>query len=154
MRLILASLAAAASVAAVATPALANDARVEVRTGLGWSDGLPSKATVGGAVGYDVNAGPAFVGVEQSLDKVLASGSEARWGTSVRAGTSVTPSTRLYATAGYNYGVGANATDIGGGIEHNFSMSPLYGKIEYKHFFNEQGARDSNAALVGVGLKF
>ncbi|WP_338468064.1 hypothetical protein RXV95_05770 [Novosphingobium sp. ZN18A2] len=154
MRLIIASLAAAASVAAVATPAFANDARVELRTGLGWSDGLPSKATVGGAVGYDVNAGPAFVGVEQSVDKVLASGSKARWGSSVRAGVAVTPSTRLYATAGYNYGVGPNATDIGGGVEHNFSMSPLYGKIEYKHFFTEDGARDTNAVLVGAGLRF
>lgn len=144
-----------ATVAAVAaTPALANDARVEVRTGLGWSDGLPSKATLGAAAGYDVDAGPAFVGVEQSVDKVLASNSKVRWGSSVRAGVGITPSTRLYATAGYNYGVGSNATDIGGGIEHNFSSMPLYGKIEYKHFFTENGGRDTNAALVGVGLKF
>ncbi|MDE2560947.1 MAG: hypothetical protein KGL48_01755 [Sphingomonadales bacterium] len=154
MRLILASLAAAASVAAAATPALANDARVEVRTGLGWTDGLPSKATAGGALGYDMGMGPVVVGVEQSIDKVLASGSKARWGSSVRAGAKVTPGTLVYATAGYNYGVGPNATDIGGGVEHQFSMSPLYGKIEYKHFFNEDGARDSNAALFGVGLRF
>ena len=151
MRLILASLAAAAAVAA-ATPAFANEARVEVRSGVAWDDGQQADATVGAAVGYDVSAGPAFVGVEQSVDKTLASNRDVRWGTSARVGASIMPGTKLYATAGYNYGDSPNATDIGAGIEKGFG--PLYGKVEYKHFFTEQGATDSNAALVGVGIKF
>ena len=149
MRLILASLAV---VAAAATPAFANEARVEVRSGLAWNDGKQAEATIGAAAGYDVNVGPAFVGIEQSVDKTLTSNEKVRWGTSGRIGIEAQPGTKLYATAGYNYGAGPNATDIGAGIEKGFG--PLYGKVEYKHFFTEQGATDSNAALVGVGVKF
>lgn len=150
MRLILASLAVVA--AAAATPAFANEARVEVRSGLAWNDGKQAEATIGGAAGYDVNVGPAFVGIEQSVDKTLTSNEKVRWGTSGRIGIEALPGTKLYATAGYNYGVGPNGTDIGAGVQKAFG--PLYGKVEYKHFFNEDGARDSNAALVGVGMKF
>lgn len=151
MRLILASFAAAAAVAA-ATPALANEARVEVRSGVAWDDGQQAEATIGAAAGYDVNVGPAFVGIEQSVDKTLASNYDVRWGTSGRIGVEAMPGTKLYATAGYNYGEGPNATDIGAGVQKDFG--PLYGKVEYKHFFTENGFRDSNAALVGVGMKF
>lgn len=146
------ALAALATSLVVATPALANEGHVDVHTGLGWTDGLPSKAVIGGSAGYDVSVGPAFVGVEESADKVLASGSEVRWGTSGRIGTHITPATKIYATAGYNYGVGPNATDVGGGVEHSFG--PMYGRVEYKHYFNEDGAIDSNAATVGVGIHF
>jgi outer membrane immunogenic protein len=137
-----------------ASPAFAGDARIEVRTGLGWSDGRAANATLGGAVGYDMGFGPAFVGIEQSVDKVLARNRNERWGTSGRIGTTMIPGTRIYASAGYNYGAGPNATSLGAGLEQKFGPSPVYGKVEYKRYFNEDQAPNSNAAMVGLGLRF
>ena len=129
MRLLLTSLAAATLLAG---PALAGETRVELRSGLGWTDGQAAKGTIGGAVGYDIaTGGGTFIGVEESVDKQLAAAQQARWGTSARFGTHMGPDDKLYATAG-----------------------PLYTKVEYKHYFNEGGARNSNAALLGVGMKF
>lgn len=150
MRLALSSI---ACTLIITTPALANDARVEVRGGVAWPDGQTAKATAGAAVGYDVSlGGGAFVGAEESVDKPLEGGTNARFATSGRIGVKASPSDKIYATGGYNYGKGPNGTDIGGGWEHNFGG--LYGKVEYKHFFNEDAAPNSNAALVGLGVKF
>lgn len=137
----------------LAGPAMAGEARVEVQSGVDWNNGQAAKGLVGAAVGYDwsMPAGT-FVGVEESVDKTLASDTHVRFGTSGRVGFHVTPRDKLYATAGYNYGAGPNATDIGAGWEH--SVGVMYGKVEYKRFFNEDGARDSNGGLVGVGVHF
>jgi hypothetical protein len=152
MKLLLLSLAVAIG---AATPALADGARVELRGGVGWPDGQAAKGEIGAAAGYDVNlgAGGAFFGVEQSVDKVLTSGQHVRWGTSGRVGAKVTANDKLYATGGYAYGKGPDAPTVGAGWEHGFG-GKTYGKVEYKHFFNEQGATHSNAALVGVGVHF
>jgi outer membrane immunogenic protein len=150
MRLVLLALGAAM---VAATPALAGEARVEVRSGVDWTGGQSAKGVVGAAAGYDWTLpGGAFVGAEESIDKTLTSGAHVRWGSSGRIGLHVTPTDKLYATAGYNYGKGPNATDVGAGWEHSFG--PMYGKVEYKRFFNEDGVRDNNAALVGVGMHF
>lgn len=150
MRLVLLSLAASL---AVATPALAGEGRFDVQTGVDWSDGLPGRATIGGTVGYDEHIGAgAFVGVEESVDKVLASNTKARFGTTGRLGLKVGPTDKFYGLAGYTYGAGPNATHVGGGYEHSFG--PIYGKLEYRHYFTEDGFRDSNAALVGAGIHF
>ena len=139
---------------AAATPALADEARVELRGGVGWPDGQAAKGEVGAAAGYDWSLGSgAFFGAEESVDKVLASGQKVRWGTSGRLGAHVTPNDKLYATAGYAYGKGPNAPTVGAGWEHGLG-GKAYGKVEYKHFFNEDGAPHSNAALVGVGMHF
>ena len=151
MRLLLTSLAAATLLAG---PALAGETRVELRSGLGWTDGQAAKGTIGGAVGYDIaTGGGTFIGVEESVDKQLAAAQQARWGTSARFGTHMGPDDKLYATAGYNYGTGPHGADIGAGWDHTLG-GPLYTKVEYKHYFNEGGARNSNAALLGVGMKF
>ena len=153
MRKTLFAAAALAAATAIATPALAGEARVEVHTGLGWDDSLPSKGEIGAAVGYDFNLAPStFVGVEHSIDKTLISSKDARWGTTARAGVNVPAVGKLYALAGYSYGVGPNATHVGGGLEHSFG--PAFGKVEYRHYFTEDGAPDTNAALVGVGVHF
>ena len=150
MRLVLLSLCAAM---VASTPAFADGARVEVHSGLGWTGGQSANATVGGAIGYDYSLGStAFAGVEGSIDKVLATGEKARWGTSARLGAKISPNDKLYGVAGYSFGVGPNATHLGAGVEHNFGA--FYGKAEYRHFFNEDGARDSNAATLGVGVHF
>ncbi|MBS0255668.1 MAG: hypothetical protein JSS36_10800 [Proteobacteria bacterium] len=151
MRLLLTSLAAASL---FATPALAGEARVELHTGIGWTDGQGAKATLGGAAGYDLaTGGGTFVGIEESVDKQLVDSQRTRWGTSARFGAHMGPNDKLYATAGYNYGKGPHGADIGAGWEHSMG-GPLYGKVEYKHYFNEGGAQNSNAALVGVGMRF
>ena len=151
MRVALAATAAAIALLGSA-PAWAGEGHIDIHTGLGWSDGLPSKALAGGSVGYDWNKGPVFIGVEQSIDKVLISDSDARWGTSARIGTQVSPGFKVYATGGYNYGQGPDGTDIGAGVEKSYG--PIYGRVEYKHFFNNDGAIDTNAATVGVGIHF
>jgi outer membrane immunogenic protein len=150
MRLVLCAMAAAM---VAATPALAGEARVEVQGGVDWSGGQSTKGVIGAAAGYDWSL-PAgvFVGAEESVDKAFGSDTHVRWGTSGRVGLHVTPMDKLYATAGYNYGAGPNATDVGAGWEHSFG--PMYGKVEYKRFFNEDGARDGNGGLVGVGIHF
>jgi hypothetical protein len=154
MRLVLFSLAASLAVAA---PAMAQStdsgARVDVHTGLGWADGRQVQGTIGATLGYDVGTGGGtFVGLEQSVDKVLTSQDKTRFSTTARLGTHITPNNKLYGLAGYTYGSGPNGTHIGGGIEHTYGK--YFTKAEYRHTFNEDGARDSNAALVGVGMRF
>lgn len=147
---------AAALTVLAATPAFAGEGRVELRTGVGWPDGQAAKAEIGGAAGYDWTMGGgsgAFFGVEQSVDKVLASGQKVRWGTMGRVGMHVTPNDKVYAIGGYTYGKGPDAPTVGAGWEHGFG-NRMYGKVEYKKFFNEDGYRNSNAALVGVGMHF
>ena len=149
MRLALSSLALALC---AASPALA-ETRAEIRGGVDWPDGQKADGTIGGALGYDAPVGGgAFVGIEETVDKALTSTEHVRFGTSARLGTHVTARDKLYATAGYNYGKGPNAPDVGGGWEHSFGS--VYGKVEYKHFFDEQGAPHRNAALVGLGVHF
>ncbi|MBU6268251.1 MAG: hypothetical protein KGN34_11965 [Sphingomonadales bacterium] len=156
MRILVLSIVAAL---AGATPALAagpadDGARVELRSGVTWPDGQAAKGEIGAAAGYDASlGGGAFVGVEQSVDKTLASGQNVRWGTSGRIGAHVGANDKVYATGGYSYGKGPDAPTVGAGWEHGFG-NKLYGKVEYKHFFNEDNATHSNAALVGMGVHF
>jgi hypothetical protein len=151
MKLVLCALAAAM---VAATPALADGARVEVQSGIDWAGGAPVKGLIGAAGGYDWSLpGGVFVGAEESVDKTLAEGYHVRWGTSGRIGAHIDPKDKLYLTAGYNYGVGPHASDVGAGLEHSFA-GPMYAKVEYKHYFTEEGLPNSNGALVGVGLHF
>jgi hypothetical protein len=48
---------------------------------------------------------------------------------------------------------GPNGAHIGAGIEHSLGKQ-YFTKVEYRHTFNEDNAKDSNAALVGVGMRF
>jgi len=149
----------AAGSMAVAAPAMAADAgtdtgaRVDVHTGLGWADGKAAQSTLGATLGYDLaTAGHTFVGVEQSIDKALTSQDKVRWTSAARFGTHISAKDKAYALAGYSYGVGPNGAQLGAGVEHNFGG--YYGKLEYRHIFSEDGAKDSNAAVVGVGMRF
>ena len=65
---------------AVATPALADETRVEVRGGAIWSNGT-TEDTYGVAAGFDTNIGPAaFAGFEVSGDKIAATGTKMAFG--------------------------------------------------------------------------
>jgi len=159
MRLVLFSLAASLAFAAPAmaqssdTAGTDTGAHADVHGGLGWADSQQVQATVGATLGYDVATGHGtFVGAEQSVDKVLASGNKVRWTTDARVGLHLSPNNKAYALAGYTYGVGPNGVQAGAGVEHSYG--PYFTKVEYRHTFSEDAARDTNAAVVGVGLHF
>jgi hypothetical protein len=65
---------------AVATPALADETRVEVRGGAIWSNGT-TEDTYGVAAGFDTDIGTnAFAGFEVSGDKIEATGTKMAFG--------------------------------------------------------------------------
>lgn len=153
MRTVLISLAAAL---AAASPALANEARLEARGGVIWGGG-DTEAVAGAAVGYDVGVGGAFVGAEVSGDKILTSGTKVAWGFTGRAGGRVGEAGKFYANGGYTteFADGAEGNwHLGGGYQHNFGER-LYGKVEYRHYFPEASlASDADTVGVGLGVRF
>ncbi|MFA7604590.1 MAG: hypothetical protein WCY29_16450 [Novosphingobium sp.] len=153
MRKVLLSLAAAT---AMATPALANEARFEGRGGVYWTPG-DTQGTAGVAAGYDFDLGSsAFAGAEVSADKILESGTRVAFGFTGRAGVKASPADKLFVAAGYTTkpcSLCEDAVHAGAGYEHAFG-SNLYGKVEYRHFFTSNGAPDSNAVAAGIGIKF
>ncbi|MEJ2411110.1 MAG: outer membrane beta-barrel protein [Novosphingobium sp.] len=155
MRIALVSLAALAA-AAAATPALANEARVEARGGVIW-DGSHSDAVAGIAGGYDYDLGDTFfVGVQGSADKVLASNTRVSWGVGGRVGAKVLPGTKLYAVADWQskYCRHCNsAVGVGGGVQQDVG-SRYFVKAEYQHLLVGDNTPDADLGLVGVGVKF
>ncbi len=156
MRIALVSLAAAAVVAA-ATPAMADEARVEVRTGMIWN-GSDSQGTVGVAAGYDYDLGksPLFIGVQGSADKSFDDDTRVTWGAGGRAGFKVTPDTKLYATANWQskYCRTCNsAVGVGGGIEQSVGTR-YFINAQYQHELIGDNTPDADVGLVGVGVKF
>ena len=141
---------------ALATPALANEGRVEARGGVLWANGS-SEDTWGMAVGYDFDLGSsAFAGVEVSGDKIGASGSKVAWGLNTRLGMKAGEGTRIFGAGGYT----TEACDgcegqwgLGAGVEQKVS-GPVYVKVEYRHFFENDIVVDSDAVVAGVGVRF
>lgn len=154
MRFALVSLAAAA-VAAVATPAMANEARIGANAGVIW-DGHDSDAVAGIDAGYDYDLGhKLFVGVEGSAEKVLTYNQRVSWGVGGRIGMHVLPDTKLYAVADWrskNCRYCNSAVGVGGGVQQNFGK--YYGKVEYQHLLVGDNTPDADLGLVGVGLRF
>lgn len=152
MRLVLLSLAAAL---VSATPALANEARVEARGGVIWDQG-DSEAIAGVAAGYDWDlASKTFVGVEASADKILTSNTIVSFGASVRAGVKLDEAAKLYAVGGYStkpcHGC-EESWNLGAGYQRAFG--PVYGKLEYRHSFVGNGFSDPDAVVAGLGYRF
>ncbi|MBH0112890.1 outer membrane beta-barrel protein [Novosphingobium sp. YJ-S2-02] len=155
MRIALVSLAAVAA-AAAATPALANEARVEAHGGVIW-DGSDSEAVIGIGAGYDYDLGEStFVGIEGSADKILTDNTRVSWGIGGRAGFKVTPATKVYAAANWQskYCRFCNsAVGVGGGVQQDIGQR-YYVKAEYKHLLVGDNTPDADQGLVGVGVKF
>ena len=142
---------------AVATPALANEARIEGRGGVFWGDGY-TQDVYGVAMGYDFDLGTsAFAGVEVSGDKVADTGTKVAWGFTGRLGTKVGEKGKLYAASGYTTetcsGCNNDSVHLGAGYEQGFGNN-LYAKVEYRHFFLYQNRQDGNAVVAGLGVKF
>ena len=154
MRTVLISLAAAL---AAASPALANEARVEARGGVIWGGG-DTEATAGAAVGYDFDLGSStFAGAEVTGDKVLTSGTKVSWGFNGRAGVKVGTGGKVYANGGYNTEFADAAQGnwhVGAGYQQNLG-SKLYGKVEYQHYLPKAAnTADADSVGVGLGLRF
>jgi len=147
---------AVAATLVAASPALANEGRIEARGGVNWQAGQ-SEATTGLAAGYDYDLGSsAFGGVEVSGDKILNSANNrVAFGFTGRLGAKVAGSDKLFVAGGYTTKSCTTCKDgehLGAGYEHNFG--PLYGKVEYRHNFTNGGAADGNSAVAGLGIRF
>ncbi|MCX7864660.1 MAG: hypothetical protein N2423_06480 [Novosphingobium sp.] len=153
MRAVLLSLAAAA---ALATPAMANEARVEARGGVIWDNG-DSEGQLGVAAGYDWDLGDsAFAGLEVSGDKILESNTRVSFGFGGRLGLKTSADGKLYGAVAYQTKpcrLCEESVSAGVGYQHNLG-SKLYGKVEYRHFFVGDGISDPDAVTVGLGLRF
>lgn len=148
------AVAAALLSAVVATPALAADggeARVELRGGYIWGNGV-DEATAGLAAGYDFDLGStAFAGAEVAGDKVLQSGADVQFSAGGRLGAKVGAAGKAYVTGGYTF---SDIDDpyIGAGYQHKFGNN-VYGKVEYRHqFIGNFG--DFDTVSAGIGLAF
>ena len=150
------ALIAALAAATVASPALAQDAatgegRVEVRGGIAWAQGA-EEAFAGVEAGYDFDLGDsAFVGIQGSADKVLASGAEVLWSIGGRVGVKAGDAGRAYVLGGYGFVDGSDGPFAGAGYQHNLGAN-TYAKIEYRRTL--VSGPDVNFAGVGVGFRF
>jgi hypothetical protein len=155
MRKVLVPLLVSLAAMASATPALANEARVEARGGVIWGDG-DEEGILGVAAGYDFDLGSnAFVGAEVSADKILTDGTKLSFGLGARAGVKVSEAGKLYAAGGWQSEPCDLCDDLwtlGAGYQHNFG-GQLYGKVEYRHFFADNSS-DADAVVAGVGVRF
>jgi outer membrane immunogenic protein len=153
MRLVALSIAAAL---VSASPAVANEARVEARGGVLW-DGTDSEDVWGIAAGYDWDLGSStFAGLEVSGDKIGASGTKVSFGATGRLGTKVGTATKLYVDGGYTSepcDLCDDAVHLGAGVEQGLGGN-FYGKLGYRHFFVGNGNTDYNSVVAGVGLRF
>lgn len=153
MRKVLLSLAASL---ALATPALANEARFEGRGGVIWDQG-EEEAIAGVAAGYDFDLGTnAFAGPEVSADKILTDGTKVSFGVGARAGIKTSEAGKLYAAGGWQSESCDTCEDswsLGAGYQHSFG-SNLYGKVEYRHFFVDNNFSDPDAVVAGIGVRF
>lgn len=140
---------------AIASPALANETRLEARGGAIWSDGV-TEDIWGMAAGYDFDLAPnTFVGVEVSGDKIGTSDTKVAWGFTGRAGVKAGEATKIYANGGYTTepcDLCEGSWHAGAGLQQGLGNN-FYVKAEYKHQFVD-GLPDSDNLLAGVGVKF
>ena len=155
MRFIILTMAAAGAVA-VATPALAQDARFEARGGVIWSGG-ETEGTAGVAAGADFDITPTiFAGPEVTVDRVIEDGTRVSVGFGGRVGTRIGSGTRVYGAAAYQTkpcGECEDSISAGLGAEQDLG-SGLYGKLEYRHYFVGNGFKDANGVMAGLGIRF
>lgn len=142
--------------AAFATQASANEARIEARGGVVFANGS-SEAVAGAAAGYDFDLGDkGFVGVEVSGDKIIEDNTRISLGLSARAGMKIGERAKLYAVGGYQTKpcqFCEESWSAGAGLEVPFGKK-LYGKVEYRHYFLDQGFSDYNSVVAGLGVRF
>lgn len=144
------------AVAALATPAMADEARIEADGGIVF-DHAHSEATAGVVGGYDFDLGKtAFVGVEARADKILARDNRVQWGGGGRIGVKTATGGKLYALADYETKTCRyceHSVTVGGGFQQDLGKR-YYAKLEYRHALLDNGVPDTDSVLTGVGVKF
>jgi outer membrane immunogenic protein len=168
----------ALALAAVATPAFAQDEAEDTFTGArvdavaGWdnvgSDGESESGFLyGGSFGYDLQRGKAVFGVEGevtgSTTEDCSAGACVTAGRDLYAGARVgvvaAPSTLIYAKGGYTnaraeiggFGENFDGFRIGAGVEQSFGK--FYGKIEYR-YSNYELDLERHQVVAGLGVRF
>jgi hypothetical protein len=127
---------------------------VEGRAGLGWAGAGSTHGVLGAAVGYDVGLGALGTGVYGGVEQMI----EAPTSAATRAGH-LGPDRRAGAGAGQplchrGLSLWQRAERYFAGRGYQQSLGPVYARLEYRRYFNEQHASDSNGLMLGVGLKF
>ena len=151
---------AAATVAVVSTPAMANPftgVRAEVTAGADNVTGGIDTTDVAYGVGAGFDAElykNIVVGVEANVDNVL---DRRNVGASARLGYVVADAVLVYGKVGYSNWKQTTTAELeglrlGGGLEAKL-LGPVYGKVEYRYTdFN--GNVGQHGGLVGIGLRF
>lgn len=153
-------IAAAAALAAMASPAMARDftgPRIEVTAGADDVTGGvdTTDITYGAAVGFDVSpVKNVIVGVEANLDNVF---DRRDFGASARLGYAFGDDVLVYGKVGYASWKQLPSREldglrVGGGVEVNVA-GPVFAKAEYRYTDFSQGV-GKHGGLVGVGLRF
>ncbi len=151
-------IASLAGALALATPAFADETRVEVHT-TGNFYGGDYQQSIGVAAGHDFTLAPmVFAGAEVSADKLLAANTLTSVGITGRAGANLGPAGKIYAVGGWAttpYHGGNSDWDFGAGYSHSLLFG-TYGKVEYRHYTSSaQGATPSrDAVTLGFGAHF
>jgi outer membrane immunogenic protein len=144
-------IAAAAVSAFIASPAMANEGRVEARGGIAFAAGA-EEAFAGIGAGYDFDLGEsAFAGVDLGADKVLADGADVFWSVGGRVGAKVGEKGKAYVLGGIGFADGFEEGYLGAGYQHKLGEK-VYGKVEYRRVLLD--GSDLNFAGVGVGVAF
>lgn len=144
------TIALAAAAAAIATPAYADESRIEARGGVAWCCGV-SDETIGVAVGHDFDLkSTLFIGVEAVADTDF-NFTDPVIGVNARLGAKVGEDTKVFALAGYAYSTGIELDDavVGAGVQHNVGQTTLL-SLQYQRSVDF----DINRVLVGVGVRF
>ena len=142
--------AAIAAVALAASPAHADETRVEVRGGIAWCCGS-SDETIGLAVGHDFDLSSGlFIGVEGVADTNFDF-VDPLLGVNARLGTKLGEKSKLFGTVGYAYDTGFEDDDLvlGAGYQYNISDRALF-SVQYQRYVDF----NVNRASVGVGYRF
>jgi hypothetical protein len=158
MRQHFAILSAPLLLAMAATPALADETRVEAHTSGNFDSG-DYQQSVGVAAGHDFSLAPGvFAGPEVSVDKLLAAGTLTSFGVSGRLGASLGPVGKIYAVGGWAstpYHGGNADWDMGAGYQHAL-IPGTYAKVEYRHYTSSANGMtpSRDAVTVGFGAHF
>ncbi len=142
--------AAAVAAAAIATPAHADETRVEARGGIVWQGGFTDD-TIGIAVGHDFDVGEnVFFGIEGVADSNI-SFDDPVLGVNARLGTKIKENTKLFVLGGYAAATGVDADDfvVGAGVQHNFGEKSLI-SLQYQRSIDFE----LNRVMLGFGVRF
>ncbi len=144
------SLLAAAAAIAIASPAAANEARVEVRGGWIWVPGASNEA-IGVALGYDADLGEkAFAGAEVAADTNFEFASPVLSLTG-RLGIKAGESTKLFVSGGYSRLTDIDYDDFTLGAGGQFGLGErTFASVQYQRYLDSE----INRISIGLGMKF